>query len=113
MSLDYSNMEAAFLICWNLARDAVGIASMLLWGVLKAVHEPRRTFNTPDHEVKISNNECSNQFLVIYLYSITCCLLLQSLFIDILVLSLQSFLQSHRDKDIRTAILHLSLNLIS
>jgi hypothetical protein len=67
MSLDYANIEAAFFISWNLARGAVGITSMLLQGILKEVNEPRLTFNTPDHEVKISNNECSNQFLVIYL----------------------------------------------
>ena len=108
MSLDCSDIETAFLICWNLARDAVGFTGMLLWGILKEVHEPSLTFNTTDHEINIPNNEGSNQFLVIYLYSITCCLLLQSLFIDIL--SLLSFLQSHRDKDIETEILHLSLN---
>jgi hypothetical protein len=105
MSLDYSNIDAAFLICWNLARDAVGITSMLLWGVLKEEHDASLTFSTPDHEVKISNKERSNQFFVIYLYGITCCLLLQSLCIDILVLSLLSFLQSHRDKDIENEIL--------
>lgn len=107
MPLDYSNIEATFLICWNLARDAVGITSMLLWGTLKEVLQPSLTFNTPDHEVKISNNKCSNQFPLIYLCSITCCLL-QSLCIDIL--SLQSFLQSHRDKNTENEILHLSLN---
>jgi hypothetical protein len=73
MSLDYCNIEPAFPICWNLARDAVGITSMLLCGILKKVHEPSLTFNTPDHELKISNNECSNQFLVIYFYFIMCC----------------------------------------
>jgi len=60
MFLDYSNIEAAFLICWNLARDSVGISSMLLWGILKEIHGSSLTFNTPDHEVKISNKEINS-----------------------------------------------------
>jgi len=47
-------------MCLNLARNVVGITSMLVWGILKEVPEPNLNFNTPDHEVKISNNEINS-----------------------------------------------------
>jgi len=103
MFLDYSNIAAAFLISLNLECDAVGITTKLVWGILKKVHGPSLTFNTPDLEVKISNNEINSSLFI--------CIVSRLFAAAVFVYRYTSSSKlSQSRRDIETEILHLSLN---